>query len=350
MKHPSSIKVLKSTMLIAGVLLVGCKDKNLFEKVEEIEIENNESLEVETQSFQISEVIVTADSRTFPVKSIITFEVFAETEALFDGPQEIAAHNSLLARVNISALPELKLESSDPEILYIPERESMGIARKAGTVTVYAHFRGVQSAPLRLEILPELTSCGEIDDTNKTNSKGACLKVVKGLSGEAKDKLFTSSPSIKFLGALNYISSDTSDNVGKTYANTILGGGRYAPKTTFFGLFRQDGQDATLDGTDGQYDRYCQHLGLLEYLNRNDWRRVTGQELVDLFHDHGDLFQNYGFFNKAVYWTSSQVMPGQKVTKPFEFYRMGLHKGGVASRVRTKGLAASCVSVSDVIN
>lgn len=79
-------------MLIVGVLLVGCKEKNLFEKVEEIEIENNESLEVETQSFQISEVIVTADSRTFPVKSIIKFEVFAETEALFDGPQDIAAH------------------------------------------------------------------------------------------------------------------------------------------------------------------------------------------------------------------------------------------------------------------
>lgn len=185
MKTPSSTRILTNAMLILSVLLVGCKDKNPFDDVKV------ETIEVKTRPFQIRDVLITSGTDTYPVKSLIMFEVFAETDALFDGPQDIAAHK-VSSRLNISALPELKLESSDPEILYIPEREAMGIARKAGSVTVYAHFRGVQSAPLKLEVLPELTSSG-MDDTDKLNASGACLKVLTVLTGEAK-KWFTSTP------------------------------------------------------------------------------------------------------------------------------------------------------------
>ncbi|MFL7018027.1 hypothetical protein [Vibrio cyclitrophicus] len=344
MKHPSSIKVLKSTMLIVGVLLVGCKDKNLFEKVEDIEIENSESIEVETQSFQISEVIVTADSRTFPVKSIITFEVFAETEALFDGPQDIAAHASS-SRVNISTLPGLRLESMDPDILSIPYGERIGIARKEGPVTVYAHFRGVQSAPLKLKILPLLTSCGQVNNTDKNNSGETCLKVVKGRYAEAKNKLFTGTPSLSFLNALNYRQEDTVDNAGKTYASSVVGVGLNATASALFGLFRQDGQDATLDGTQGQYDRYCQHLAEIQFLERRDWRRATGLEFSALYQGSGNFYDNYGVFNQVDYWTASQSMPGQQTALPFEFFSVALKNTGfVFPKSRTVGLAASCVS------
>ncbi|MCC4791194.1 hypothetical protein AB6E39_25975 [Vibrio splendidus] len=346
MINPSSIKVLKSTMLIIGVLLVGCKDKNLFEKVEEIEVENNESLEVETHPFQISEVIVTADSRTFPVKSIITFEVFAETEALFDGPQDIAAHTSS-SRVNVSTLSGLRLESMDPDILSIPDGERIGIARKEGSVTVYAHFRGVQSAPLKLEILPLLASCGQVNNTDKNNLGGSCLKVVKGRYAEANNKLFTGTPSVPFLDTLNYHQENTVDNVGKTYASSLVGVGLHATASALFGLFRQDGQDATLDGTHGQYDRYCQHLAELQFLERRDWRRATGLELSALYQGSGNLFDNHGVFNQVDYWTASQSMPGKQTALPFEFFSVALKNTGfVFPQSRTESLAASCVSAN----
>ncbi|MGR4999463.1 hypothetical protein [Vibrio celticus] len=331
-----------SAWLICGVLLVGCNDKALFEEVE-VEVESGE---VKTRELEIRDVIVTVDSDTLPVNSTVTFEVFAETEVLFefdDGPQEIAAHGRL-SRVNISALAELTLESSEPEILFIAEQSRIGMARKAGTVTVYAHFKGVQSAPLTLEILPALTSCGEVNNTDKNNASGACLKIVKGTSGKAKDKLFTANPSMNFLDTLNYVREDSHTNTGKSYAGGIVGIGTYATRNTHFGLFRQDGRDATVDGTNGQYDRYCQNLARLNFLERNDWRRATGQELSQLFKDLGSLFDNYGFFNKGVYWSSSQTMPGFRPAKSFEFFRVGLYKGNIYMTDRAQGLAASCVS------
>ncbi|PTO79568.1 hypothetical protein [Vibrio splendidus] len=348
MINPSSIKVLKSTMLIIGVLLVGCKDKNLFEKVEEIEVENNESLEVETHPFQISEVVVTADSRTFPVKSVITFEVFAATETLFDGPHDIAAHHQLVgARANLSDLQGVRLESTSPAILFIPEGEQIGVALQEGEATVYAHFRGVQSAPLKLKILPALTSCGGINDTDKNNSGGSCLKVVKGRYAEANNKLFTGTPSVPFLDTLNYHQENTVDNVGKTYASSLVGVGLHATASALFGLFRQDGQDATLDGTHGQYDRYCQHLAELQFLERRDWRRATGLELSALYQGSGNLFDNHGVFNQVDYWTASQSMPGKQTALPFEFFSVALKNTGfVFPQSRTESLAASCVSAN----
>lgn len=347
MKPHKSIQVLKSTMLIIGVLLVGCKDKNLFEKVEEIEVENNESIEVETHPFQISEVVVTADSRTFPVKSVITFEVFAATETLFDGPHDIAAHHQLVvARVNLSDLQGVRLESTSPAILFIPEGEQIGVALQEGEATVYAHFRGVQSAPLKLKILPALTSCGGINDTDKNNASGACLKVVKGRHGEAMNKLFTSTPSRLFLNALNYTRADSAFNVGKTYADGRVGLGKNATAGAHFGLFRQDGQDATKDGTQGQYDRYCRNLAELHFLERSDWRRATSPELSDLYQGSGDLFENYGGFNQVDYWTANQSMLGQQTAFSFEFFRVGLKTGFIFPSSRARSLAASCVSAN----
>lgn len=341
-----SFKVLKSAMLIVGVLLVGCKDKTLFEEVE-VDNDNTEEIKkgAQTRQFQIADVIVTADSDTLPVKSIITFEVFAETEALFDVPQAIAAHNQA-PRVNISALSELKLESMDPEILFIPEGERIGVARKEGVVTVYAHFRGVQSAPLKLEILPALTSCGAVNNTDKNNASGACLKVLKGWHGEAKDKLFTGTPSSSFLDALNYRKEDTFGNTGKTYATTLVGIGKNATAGAHFGLFRQDGQEGTLDGSNGQYDRFCQHLVQLHFLTRTDWRRATGQELSDLYQGSGNLFNNYGVFNQVPYWSVDQSMPGRQAAFSFQFFRVGLDTGFIFASGRASSMAASCVSSS----
>ncbi|TVU57930.1 hypothetical protein FQP88_23760 [Vibrio atlanticus] len=143
-------------MLLVGMFLVGCNEGALVEESE-----------VKTRPLQVSGVLITLDTETLPVNSTLTFDVVAEAEALFD----IAATNNK-SRVNISALSELTLESSDPEILYIPKTEPTGLARKKGTMTVYAHFRGVQSEPLTIEVLPELTSCGEVNSTDKNTQEG----------------------------------------------------------------------------------------------------------------------------------------------------------------------------------
>ncbi|MCB5362069.1 hypothetical protein CSB62_12500 [Vibrio splendidus] len=329
MINPSSIKILKSTMLIIGVLLVGCKEnKNLFEKKIE-EVENNENVELETHPFPI----VTVEMDAFPVNSFIAFEVFVET----------VAHTSSPERVNITTMPELRLESTAPDILNIPNGERFGLALQEGSVTVYAYFRGVQSrVPLELVILPALTSCGEIDNTQQNNSGGSCLKVRKGRVGESKGKLFTGTPSVSFLTALNYRQKNTADNTGKTYASSSLGLGRNATASAVYGLFRQDGKDATSDGTYGQYDRYCQNLAELHFLDRRDWRRATVSELSALHQESGALFENYGVFNKVDYWTASQPRQGRSD----EFSDVGLKKGFVFRSHRTEGLAASCVSVN----
>lgn len=332
MRKSSSNKVLKGTMCIISLLMVGCKEKTVYEEVEVIE-----TREV-TRPFQISELSVMADSDAVPINSTVTFDVFADTE-LFDE----------LSRVNLLE-QQVVLESTDPDILYISEKERTGFAKKEGTVTVYAHFRGVQSEPLTLEVLPALSSCGEIDNTDKRNSSGACLKVVRGLSGEADDKLFTSTPSLTFLDALNYKREDTDSNSGKSYAQGIVGIGTYATQNAHFGLFRQDGQGAAADGSGGQYDRYCQHLAQLNFLDRGDWRRATGPELLQLFNDLGNLFENYGFFNKSVYWSSSQTMPGHRNAKPFHFFRVGLYQGYFYPSINTLGLGASCVSESELLH
>ncbi|CAH7089054.1 MULTISPECIES: hypothetical protein [unclassified Vibrio] len=145
-KYRTTIKWI-STLLISGMLLVGCKDKT---QHKEVDLGN---VEVKTRSFQIRSLLVTVNSNTLPVNSTVTFEVFAETEALFDDSQEITTH-SQPSSVNISALSEITFVSTDPEILYISEKERTGFARKEGSVTVYANFRGVQSAPQVLEVLP----------------------------------------------------------------------------------------------------------------------------------------------------------------------------------------------------
>lgn len=327
MRKFSSITALKGTMCIISLLMVGCKEKTVYEEVEVIE-----TREV-TRPFQISELSVMVDSDAVPVNSIVTFDVFADTRVLFDE----------LSRVELLEQQEVRLESTDPDILYISEKELTGFAKKEGMVTVYAHFRGVQSEPLTLKVLPALSSCGEIDNTDKGNSRDACLKVVRGLSGEAEDKLFTSTPSLTFLDALNYKRENTDSNSGKSYANGIVGIGVYATRNAHFGLFRQDGQGAAADGSGGQYDRYCQHLTQLHFLDRSDWRRATEPELLQLFNDLGNLFENYGFFNKSVYWSSSQN------AEPFRFYRVGLYQGYSGLSENTLGLGASCVSESELL-
>lgn len=259
MRRFDSITTLKGTICIISLLMVGCKEKTVYEEVEVM------------RPFQISELSVTADSDSVPLNSIVTFDVFTDTGALFEE----------LSRVELTEQQEVTLESTDSDILYISEKELTGFAKKEGMVTVYAHFRGVQSEPLMLEVLPALSSCGEVDNTDKGNSRDACLKVVQGLSGEAEDKLFTSTPSLTFLDALNYKREDTDLNSGKSYANGIVGHGVYATKNAHFGLFRQDGQGAAADGSGGQYDRYCQHLSRLNFLERSDWRRATAPELSD---------------------------------------------------------------------
>ncbi|MCF7507268.1 DUF1566 domain-containing protein [Vibrio sp. L3-7] len=320
---PSSIKILKSTLLLVGMFLAGCNEGALVEESE-----------VKTRPLQVSGVLITPDTETLPVNSTLTFDVVAETEALFD----IAAPNNK-SRVNISALSELTLESSDPEILYIPKTELTGLARKKGTVTVYAHFRGVQSEPLTIEVLPELTSCGEVNSTDKNTPGGACLKVIKGTLGEAENKYFTATPSIRFLNALNYSQENNSVSTGKAFSTRFLGRGKYATRHEHFVNFRQDGRYSLPDGSGGQYDRYCKNLAQLNFLGKNDWRRATEKELSALG-EQGDLFAQFGFVNNIVYWTSTRSL-----AEPSKFYRVGLvngrsglvHKSGVS-------LGASCVS------
>ncbi|MEZ9205614.1 hypothetical protein AB4151_25010, partial [Vibrio splendidus] len=138
-----------------------------------------------------------------------------------------------------------------------------------------------------------LSMCGNVvDDTGPDNAKGACLKVATDSAG----KWFTSTPSVAVMDMLGYTLDNSDTNSGDTYANTFSETGSKGPIDGVFARFRQDGNgviapgegDNANAGVDGQFDRWCQKLALLNFAGKNDWHRPTKDELSGLYNDVGD--------------------------------------------------------------
>ncbi|NVJ57407.1 MAG: hypothetical protein HWE19_13730, partial [Vibrionaceae bacterium] len=209
-----------------------------------------------------------------------------------------------------------------------------------GQLRIWFSFEGLQSNEITINITTGLLPCGgQINDTSKTNAAGYCLKVVEGYEGDAENKLFTASPSIKVMEALGYTINDSRYNSYKTYGGTHT-------ETRIegeFARFRYDGWDwnNTLGSPDygngGQLDRYCANLAELQFLGRTNWRRATRYELYSLAFYLEDLTENFGWPGTYEYWTSTPTTDGK-------FYSHHLISN--TTRIHSESIKnyASCVS------
>ncbi|MDP2502651.1 hypothetical protein Q8W42_18200 [Vibrio splendidus] len=241
---------------------------------------------------------------------------------------------------------QFTLNMNDPTAIRLTETGKI-IGLKQGEVTFSVEAHGLTSPSLTITITPPLKICGVLNDTDKNNAKGDCLKVIEGLTGDANGKYFSSSPSLAFLKQLNYSVDNTPDNVGRSYAKSVQGLGSYAPITGLYARFRQDGAGEN-DGVGGQYDRYCQDLAELAYASRVNWRRVTANEVAALVQDHGELYTAFGFPTLQAFWTSSNIAPElttQSAGTSEFLYATGFdYSARIQTSSKSMALMAICVS------
>lgn len=243
---------------------------------------------------------------------------------------------------------QFTLNIDDPMAIRLTETGEI-IALKQGKVTLFVEAYGIKSPSLTITITPPLKMCGSLNDTDRNNTKGDCLKVIEGLTGDANGKYFSSSPSLEFLKQLNYIVDNTQDNVGRSYAKSVQGLGNHAPIAGLYARFRQDGAGEN-DGVGGQYDRYCKGLAELAYASRVNWRRATATEVAALVQDYGELYTAFGFPTLYAFWTSSKIAPGintQSAGTSEFLYATGF---GYSSSIQTyhKRMALMAICVSEI--
>ncbi|HHY0467239.1 TPA: Ig-like domain-containing protein [Vibrio parahaemolyticus] len=188
---------------------------------------------------------------------------------------------------------------------------------------------------------PPIKICGTgVDDADKTNATGKCLKVATDADG----KWFTSTPSVAVMNELGYTVDDSNTNTGKTYASTYKETGIYGPTDGVFALFRQDGNgvinpgegDDANAGVNGQFDRWCQNLASIAFGGKNTWRRPTRDELKGLYNDVGSLWNARGWPTDLSYWSATP--------DGFYYYVVDLVIGNVGSNYPSSTRSASCVS------
>ncbi|HHY0552635.1 TPA: hypothetical protein ACVU5P_004987, partial [Vibrio parahaemolyticus] len=190
------------------------------------------------------------------------------------------------------------------------------------------------------------TICGgAVNDTDKLNATGNCLKVATDGSGN----WFTSTPSIAVMDALGYstgtATSDSADNDGKTYSRLVMESGSAGPLDGEFATFRQDGQgvinpgsgDDNNAGVKGQLDRWCQNLASIEFGGKNTWRRPTKNELEALRNANGDMWASLGWPGKMRYWSSTINLGSNYLTQ-------GLHINSTFNNSPSANFYASCVA------
>lgn len=337
---------------ITAILLLGCHSKGIFDN-EEI----NPPPQPETNTlYQIAITPETAETST-PIQ----YEAVGYYD---DGTKTI-----------ITA--EVKWSSLTPDVV---EFNAQGLATPIaiGSTSIVSNLDGITSNNAELNVIqPKPTFvCGHqtglplskeingggINDKAQNNAGTNCLKVVEIIDKDDNNttKWFTSTPSVEVLNSLGYTQDNTADNTGDTYAllagdfnndpnipadNGNAPGGR-------FGLFRQDGKDAQFSpsqaGINGQYDRWCQKLAVLNFAGRNDWHRSTYDELNNLYSFDNALdesiYPRFGWPANKHYFSNTINYGSVFFTKALTFSSGNNPDGSAYSSVP---LYVSCVSKFD---
>lgn len=219
-----------------------------------------------------------------------------------------------------------------------------------GTVSITAEKAGKvgSSSVFILEACgSQETDSKNIDDTDKSNAKEACLKVATDSSG----KWFTSSPSEAVMEAMGYEKDSSETNSGDTYSRLREETGELGPLGGEFAEFMQDGNGVVKPGEgnnhnagiNGQFDRWCQKLRISNFAGRTDWRRPQRDELVA-------LQQKYAGFTNGLWdargWPSFAQYLSSTVDEENEsnYIVVDLKIGSTHSKAPSGKFYGSCVS------
>ncbi|MDF4745861.1 DUF1566 domain-containing protein, partial [Vibrio parahaemolyticus] len=205
------------------------------------------------------------------------------------------------------------------------------------TVNITAEFN-LEGSPLSVSETTSVTFkmigiCGgQVNDTNKENAKGNCLKVREIIDpNDNKLKRFTSTPSKAVMDALGYHLDNSATNAGQSYARNFKETDSYGPSGGEFAGFRQDG---TAGGT--QHHRYCQNLADMDFAGRSDWRRPSKYELESLYRESGNMWTEFGWPATYGYWTETR--------DGVRYFHARLYSGFVGSGNPGNAGYGSCVS------
>jgi len=148
------------------------------------------------------------------------------------------------------------------------------------SIVLVAELDGLETSEIEFETLTSLKEC----NTEQPQSDSECLQVVKGVSGAAANKLFTEPPRIEVIHFLGYKVDRSYFNTGYTYSGFTFErpSQNMAGATMMNSGYDVDFQSDGTVGVEGQYARYCRDLSAMEFNGRNNWRRATKEELVDL--------------------------------------------------------------------
>ncbi|MBE4593889.1 hypothetical protein BOO24_16270 [Vibrio navarrensis] len=210
------------------------------------------------------------------------------------------------------------------------------------TATGHGTFDGVTKTTTLTITKPDFSTLnaaacgGQLNDTDKENAKGACLKIATNNAGQ----WFTSSPSVAMTEALGYTvaAGSVDTNGGRTYATVWDETGSAGPAGGTFARFEQlaigNGH-----GGNGQFDRWCQDLSAMNFGGKADWRRPSRAELSSLYNDKGNMWTVSGWPTEGSYYWSSTADGSN-------YIGVKLNYGGTFSTIPSSDGYASCVSGS----
>ena len=202
-----------------------------------------------------------------------------------------------------------KTDVNGKQTLRIKWNESYQIPKEDMTFTIYSEFgNALDSSRVTFEAPPppKPKICGA------NNAKGDCIKIV-----ELGGKLFTGTPSVSFLEAINY--------AGYT-SQTHTENGDRGPKGGVFARFKYL-----------EAGELCAEYNNINLQGRNNWRLATSKELESLYNTYSKMFNAQGWATDYYYWSST---PDGRY-----YYNVNLYDGDVSSSFYlTYPNYVSCVS------
>ncbi|OEE58010.1 hypothetical protein A1OK_05085 [Enterovibrio norvegicus FF-454] len=176
-----------------------------------------------------------------------------------------------------------------------------GVVQSDNTV-ITASLNNIISNDAEIDVTApavKIPVCGnKLNDTTSNNASGFCVKV----TSDSRGNWFTSSPSLTVLQNIHFTRQNGTQNGVMTYSSTYSESHLIGP-TGSFGLFDQI--DGAFVGTNGQADRWCQHLASIKFAGQQNWTRPT---IFELKYFNGVFFNfilSYGWPDGKRYWSSS---------------------------------------------
>ncbi|WP_372384017.1 Ig-like domain-containing protein [Vibrio sp. BS-M-Sm-2] len=167
---------------------------------------------------------------------------------------------------------------------------------------------------------------GQVGDDDGENAAADCIKMVEFNEGD-DTYLFTGTPSVKFLKAIDYpvSSSDFKET------------GTYGPDEGVFARF-----------TNSQANALCTYYNDIELNGKSNWRLPTRNELkkrlYDTYapteYDYSAIYEALGWATRYYYWSSTR----RETNNGSIYYLVRLYDGSVYGTSPSLQLYASCVS------